>query len=384
MNVHTVEIGYLIGPSMIRRMSCSQRWFTFPQRDKQHHVCHSFQDFVNALDGTAAYLNVLMSRRYPVNGIKQVTLLRNPSRRGYFFLVVVVNLESLYRQDMTVESFTSFTEERLKRCSCTFDRVMADYTGIKLKTLLDWSTRRVDYAVDISFENPKLVALYVSLMPRGRIPRDMVLRELYDGSYYLETQQGDVTINFYDKAAQLTKDRDLFNNDRLLREARGLLRVEVQCQGRKLDHIRDLIRKHKLPHHGMKLRTFLNSVIANIIVQDYYDRAIGYQDYYTLQGAEDFLNEQRGRNDMKQRILQFLRLVDQNGSVSEAIDVYRTGCLLDGGKSLVKGSKGTIQNILNQYLPRYGINPVLLPNEYEQTFLTNPMPHPLRIYRHRL
>ena len=59
---------------------------------------------------------------------------------------------------------------------------MADYTGIKLKTLLDWSTRRVDYAVDISFENPKLVALYVSLMQRGRIPRDMVLRELYDGS----------------------------------------------------------------------------------------------------------------------------------------------------------------------------------------------------------
>lgn len=384
MNVHTVEIGYLIGPSMIRRMSCSQRWFTFPQRDKQHHVWHSFQEFVNAPEGTDAYLNVLMSRRYPINGIKQVTLLRNPSRRGYFFLVVVVNLESLYRQDMTVESFTSFTEERLKRCSCTFDRVMADYTGIKLKTLLDWSTRRVDYAVDISFENPELVALYVSLMQRGRIPRDMVLRELYNGSYYLETQHGDVTINFYDKAAQLNKDRFLSDNDRLLREARGLLRVEVQCQGRKLDHIRDLVRKHKLPHHGMKLRTFLNSVIANIIVQDYYDRAIGYQDYYTLQGAEDFLNGQRGRNDMKQRILQFLRLVDQTGSVSEAIDVYRTGCLLDGGKSLVKGSKGTIQNILNQYLPRYGINPVLLPNEHEQVFLPNPMPQPLRIYRHRL
>lgn len=383
MNVHTVEIGHPIGPIMIRRMSCVQRWFAFPQQDKQHHVCHSFQDFVNALDGTPAYLNVLMSRRYPVNGIKQVTLLRNPSRRGYFFLVVVVNLESLYRQDMTVESFTSFTEERLQRCSCTFDRIMADYTGIKLKTLLDWSARRVDYAVDISFENPKLVALYVSLMQRGRIPRDMVLRELYDGSYYLETQQGDVTINFYDKAAQLTKDRDLFNNDRLLREARGLLRVEVQCQGRKLDHIRDLVRKHKLPHHGMKLRTFLNSVIANIIVQDYYGRAIGYQDYYTLQGAEDFLNGQRGRNDMKQRILQFLRLVDQTGSVSEAIDVYRTGCLLDGGKSLLKGSKGTIQNILNQYLPRYGINPVLLPNEFGQSVLPNVMPEGLRIYRQR-
>ena len=106
MNVHTVEISQLIGPSLIRRLCRSQRWFKFPQRDEKKRICHSIVDFVNATgDEAAAQPNVLTSGMYPVDGIQKVVLVRNPSQRGFFYLVAVVNLEALYRQAVTVESF---------------------------------------------------------------------------------------------------------------------------------------------------------------------------------------------------------------------------------------------------------------------------------------
>lgn len=380
MNVHTVEISQLIGPSLIRRLCRSQRWFKFPQRDEKKRICHSIVDFVNATgDEAAAQPNVLTSGMYPVDGIQKVVLVRNPSQRGFFYLVAVVNLEALYRQAVTVESFGSFSEERLRRCSREFDRIMADYSGIQLKTLLEWSTRRVDYAVDE--RHPGLAPVYVSLMKQGRIPRGMELRRSYEGSYYLESPNDDVTINFYDKAAQLRNDRYLCDSDRLLNEACGLLRFEVQCQGRKLDHIRDLVRGRCLPYNGMRLRTFLHAEIANLVVQDYYSRAIGYQDYYTLQAARAKLDEQRGRNDMKQRMLQFQQQVAMAGSVEVAIRVYRQGVMPDGARGLISGPESSLQNLLNSYLPRYGLNPVLLPADYPEPVLPNPMPPELRIYR---
>ena len=378
MNVHTVEISQLIGPSMVRRLCRSQRWFDFPQRDKQNRICRSIAAFVNATGyEVTTQPEVLTSRMYPADGLQKVVLMRNPSKQGFFYLVAVVNLESLHRQAVTVESFGSFTEERLQRCSREFDRIMADYSGIRLKTLLEWSTRRIDYAVDA--RHPGLAPLYVSLMKQGRIPRGMELRRIDEGSYYLGTPNKDVTINFYDKSAQLRNDRYLCANDRLMTEAYGLLRFEVQCQGRKLNHIRDLVRKRDLPYYGMKLQTFLNAEIANVVVQDYYSRSIGYQDYYTLQAVQEKIDEQRGRNDMKQRIMQFQQQVALAGSVEAAITAYRQRVMPNGAPALISGSKGSLPNVLNAYLPRYGLNPVLLPDDYPVPVLSNPTPEALRI-----
>jgi len=126
---------------------------------------------------------------------------------------------------------------------------MADnFHGVGFGELLHWSTRRVDYTVD---RYTDYTPLYIDLFQRGRIPRDMEQRRRDPGSYYLELPSEDVTVNFYNKEDQL-RNRGFQDGDRLMREARGLLRLEVQCQGRKLDHIRDRIRELNLPHYGME------------------------------------------------------------------------------------------------------------------------------------
>ncbi len=380
MNVHTVEVGQPLGPNMIRRLCRLQRWFSFPQRDKKNRSCRSIADFVRAASDTASGCpDQLTSCMYPADGIQKVTLVRNPSQLGYFYLVVVVNLEALYRQAITVESFSSFTSERLQRCSQEFERIMAEYSGMRLRPLVEWSVRRVDYAIDLRY--PGLVPLHVSLMKQGRIPRGMEMRRSYEGSYYLESPNEDVTINFYDKAAQLRHERTLCNNDRLLLEAEGLLRLEVQCQGRKLSHLGDLVRRRSLLYYGRTIRTFLHEELANAVVQDYFYRAVGYHDYYTFSAAAAMLDEQRGRKDMKQRIVHFLQQVRMTGSVSAAIDAYRKGIMPDGTTAIIYGPESSLQNILHEYLPRYGLNPVLLPEEWNGGILQNPMPENLRIYR---
>jgi hypothetical protein len=117
------------------------------------------------------------------------------------------------------------------------------------------------------------------------------------------------------------------------------------------------------------------------VVQDYFYRAVGYQDYYTLPVAVAKLDGQRGRKDMKQRIVHFLQQVRITGSVSAAIDSYRQGIMPDGTAAIISGPESSLQNILHEYLPRYGLNPVLLPETCLGEVLQNPMPENLRIYR---
>lgn len=377
MNVHTVEISRPLGPSLMRTFCRTQRLFQFSPSEQHNYAWRSLSDFMYAptSERTGA-LAVLSSPMYPAPGIQKVTLLHNPSLPGSFYLVVVVNLESLLRQDMTVESFGSFTQERLERCCCAFDRVMASFSDLPSKALLEWSTRRVDYAVDVRL--PGLVPVYISLIQHASIPRGLMQHEVYNDSFYLRSKGDDVRLNFYSKKAQLLNDKDLCCNDRLIREAQDLLRFEVQCQGRKLLHIHSLVREQGLPYHGMKLRTFLNESIANQIVQFYFGQSVGYEDYHTLASVEQFLRMQQGRCESKDSSLAFLRQVAYAGSVDAGIEAFRQGVFADGSNAFVCGPTSSLQNLLHGYLPRYGLNPVCLPPDYPANTLPNPMPRHLR------
>ena len=377
MNVHTVEISRPLGPRLMRTFCRTQRLFQFSPSEQHNYAWKSLSDYMYApASSRTGALAVLSSPMYPAPGIQKVTLLHNPSLPGSFYLVVVVNLESLLRQDMTVESFGSFTQERLERCCCAFDRVMASFSDLPSKPLLEWSTRRVDYAVDVLL--PGLVPVYISLIQHASIPRGLMQHEVYNDSFYLRSKGGDVRLNFYSKKAQLLNDKDLCCNDRLLREAQDLLRFEVQCQGRKLLHIHSLVREQGLPYHGMKLRTFLNESIANQIVQFYFGQSVGYEDYHTLASVEQFLRMEQGRCESKDSSLAFLRQVAYAGSVDAGIEAFRQGVFADGSNAFVCGPTSSLQNLLHGYLPRYGLNPVCLPPDYPANTLPNPMPRHLR------
>jgi len=376
MNVHTVEISTLLGPDQIRRLCRSQQhWFRFPGRDGLNRYWPDITEFVNASSDAPQQSCRLHSEMYPVDGVREATLIPNPSIRGYFYFVIVVNLECLYRQEMTILSFPC-TVERIQHCSNVFRALMADnFHGVGFGEFLEWSVSRIDYTVDVVY--PDHTPLYIVLARRGRIPRDMEPREKYSGSCYLELSSGDVVVHFYDKENQL-RERGFHDGDRLMEEAHGLLRLEVRCQGQKLDHIRDMIRERNLPHYGMELRTFLNAEISNAVVQEYYAGTIGYLDYYDLDSADRHLQEQRGKRDMKARLLLFLRQVDQAGSVTAAIDAYHQRIMPDGSPALITGPESSLHNLLNVYPLRFGVNPVVIPDSYEVDYLPNPMPVHLR------
>lgn len=380
MNVHTVEISRLLGPDLVRQLCRRQNWFQFESCYRRNRGWVNIVDFVNgsSIQGFVQRSACLESEMYPVDGIQQVTLLRNPSKPGYFYFVVVVNLESLCRYDATVESFC-ITEDRLQRCCEAFSAVMGDFSDLQDKPLLEWSTRRIDYAVDVRY--PGLAPLYIALAKRGRIPRGFVEEQQYAGSYYLKSVHDDIRMNFYDKEAQLRNDLYLHDDDRLIREAHGLVRFEVQCMDRKLDHIRDMIRRRHLPYFGMQLRTFLNPEIANAVVQDYYSKAIGYLDYYKIDSIQQHLQELSGRRDLKERLLHFIRQVEQTGSVTAAIAAFIQGVTPDGSPVLISGPASSLQNLLNNYPTRFGINLVTIPAAVQQSFLPNAMPVDLRISR---
>ena len=131
----------------------------------------------------------------------------------------------------------------------------------------------------------------------------------------------------------------------------------------------------------MKLRTFLNESIANQTVQDYFGRSVGYEDYHTLSSAEQLLRMQQGRSESKDRSLAFLRQVAQAGSVDAGIEAFRQGVFADGSSAFVCGPTSSLQNLLNGYLPRYGLYPVCLLADYPSNILLNPMPQHLRLER---
>lgn len=71
--------------------------------------------------------------------------------------------------------------------------------------------------------------------------------------------------------------------------------------------------------------------------------------------------------------MRFLRQVEMAGTVESAIEAYRSGRLADGSAAVITGPESSLQNILNKYLQRYELNPVLLPAEYQRASLPNPM-----------
>ena len=358
MFIHTIEVGRSLNARSMRHLIRAQTWF-----NQQKLLA-----FPNSLSVE------IKSRRYPFSGVREAILRRSSSSSSHFFLSLILNLRSLETGQYSIDLFDPTTAAALQSVQNSFVAALNAFTpGMMHPGLSRWSTRTVHYAIDVQTLH---VAEYVRLMNRARLQASFDPPLAQPGSFYVSSSTGDVKLNFYDKTDQLNRERHFTGLGALLLQARNRLRIEVQCQGDKLQHI---LRSQSPCSTGLSPQTFLDSVVANAVLQDYYRRTIGYSDFHSLQQALSLIQAGPGRTDRKTKLSDFARLLDQYDTVGEAMQCFIDGAALSVSGTTVQGSKRSLDNYLRRYLPNLNINPILIPAQMNLSMLPNPMPAQYRI-----
>lgn len=123
-----------------------------------------------------------------------------------------------------------------------------------LPDFFDWECYRVDYAINIS---TSYVRQYLYLLSMGNIYEYFMIYHSSEKGVYLQSTRDGVTVNFYDKYIELQANGDKIGKKDNFVKAKNILRLEVQCNNRKLHSLKN---KFALP--SKQVRYFLHPEIA--------------------------------------------------------------------------------------------------------------------------
>lgn len=161
-----------------------------------------------------------------------------------------------------------------------FNQIIGNINDISGKYLLPeleyWRVNRIDYAFDI--ETP-YVREYINLFKRGFLPKGFRHYKNYETSIYLTSKK--CRINFYDKMSELKSKYELTDNDIKLELGylpKGILRLEVQCENKKIQQIKG---KYNLPTNSVDY--LWDEKIAYNIIAHYIKAIIGKENCYSLE-----------------------------------------------------------------------------------------------------
>lgn len=235
-----------------------------------------------------------------------------------------------------------------------------------LLSLFYWHPNRIDYAINVEFENSHILENYIKLFQRANIPcefKECYIKENHrrgqrEGSFYLLNKEY-VHINFYNKFNQIM-NRAKKKNNTLVVEKRNVIRFEIQCFQSKVNNI-----KFSKGFKSRELLYFLNPDLCEGVILNYYNKTLGFGDYYTFDNAVKLIEKLRIKTKTKEQMIEILQLVRQKKSIVYAKNVYIT-CHEKG--------EDRFWQLVNK-LNLYGINPVTIPNSWEvsEGFLANPI-----------
>lgn len=177
-------------------------------------------------------------------------------------------------------------------------------------------------------------------------------------------------MNFYDKKDQLIKlkfDGDSSITDLDIENAVNLLRFEVQC-GR--DKLRDI--KRKLRFDERIIINYLDLVLSQNIILDYYDKVIGSGDFYNQAKAFEKIDNSDHSTRYKTDLKNTMQLIANARSVFKAKEQFMSGVDLKNTNPPIHivGKGSTFNNRLKQ-IRGCGINPILIPRDWEVQSLAN-------------
>ncbi|MDL2248184.1 hypothetical protein LJB89_00605 [Tyzzerella sp. OttesenSCG-928-J15] len=219
------------------------------------------------------------------------------------------------------------------------------------------SLSRIDYAFDIFLEDQSMVETYIQLMKRGNMPNGLLLKLFwhdtqhrsipYRDSLYLKNNA--VTINSYNKYEELkNKAKHFVDCERAI----GILRLEVQCNGRKVE---ELEKKYGIDRYNPT--DFFDEEIAREIVMSYVAKVTKLGAYHSLDNARCIINESRFNDRQKTELINFIEEVNSSRSLdkvkrSESYTPYQFRTRL-------------------KRLDELNINPVTIPFRWGYDYLSN-------------
>lgn len=221
-----------------------------------------------------------------------------------------------------------------------------------LPDFFDWECYRVDYAINIS---TPYVREYVYLLSRGNIYDYFVKYPAPEEVVYLQSARDGVTVNFYDKYIELRANRDKIGEKDNYAKAKNILRLEVQCNNRKLHSLKN---KFALP--AKQVRYFLQPEIAKDVISYYHGMLAGNEDYVSFDQAIELIQNFRGDWGYKffDDFPYVVKLIADRQGVSSAREAFAKG-------------KSAFDKRICKIRQELAINPVAIPSEWNLPYLVN-------------
>ena len=294
-------------------------------------------------------------------GIAVLTIGRNT--KAYYTVSLKIEPQSLLKDRLTIETYD---------CSTASKIILQDKLDKAIEEICDggfpdsefWKVTRIDYTKNLRTGYADKCVL---LAKKGKDPYCFEDNVKKPGSSYRASKSS--RLNYYNKLDHILKQTELIAiNPHLIEEARNIFRVEVQCRGKsKMEQIR---KKHLLPKVA-SIYDYLDAEIAETVLTYYYEKVIGYGDYYSKYEADKIIDATNWTKRKKENIKDWLQLVAQARSVSKAMEQYVVGTKIKNTNKVINGSSASIKNYMSA-LAEINVNPVTIPKDWNIDNIPNP------------
>lgn len=235
---------------------------------------------------------------------------------------MVINFKRLTEQNDRIKLYTDLDYDLTEQAFNWYIHNLNE-EGLNLPTFKHWKTNRIDYCINVK---TPYVKEYINLMQKGDIP--YFLRLPYNkknhksqhkpGSVYLIAKSrdsrktvnktGSQTYNFYDKYDQKfneSKQKNKYVSEQELAQAKGILRLEVQCYRPKLDY-----KKRDKDFKNKSITNFLNENLGMDILETAVIGVCRKGDYVRKAEAHRRIDESRYHETTKQNLKLLLDTVN--------------------------------------------------------------------------
>ncbi|TBL80874.1 hypothetical protein [Paenibacillus thalictri] len=233
----------------------------------------------------------------------------------------------------------------------------------KLNAIDEYQVKRIDYCINI---RTVLHEAYMELISRADIPAHFYLvteldkksgrQVAYKNSFYIQTKGHSVGVNIYNKEYQMQSE---FADYERLEDANQIIRIEIQCLNGKTNSL-----KQKLGWRYRDCHHFMNEELSRKLIYDYYEKTVGFEDYYTLEEAKRMI---QGNTQYKSKtinkMIEVLLLINQKRSIHKAKMAY--------SEDATELKRVEAFNALIKKIKKSGINPVTIPVNWGYRHIPN-------------
>lgn len=324
-----------------------------------------------------------LSKNHPLLGIKTVRILRfaSPSLdTAEYYFIMKLEPQMMIEGRHTINLFVA-TEENRKKLLESFHSAMNQFMDDKefpgLVDLANWNCLRIDYTQNLKFDTHEEAKLLLKLSKKTSryIRRNKKILSIDDPEQSTAEANKSSKVLIYEKLKQILETYGGISEadmKRLLKDATGVIRYEVQCKKGK---VASLKRSRKLASRGVM--NFLDEDIANDLLIKSYRQTIGEGDFFQAPQAHKKIESSSHFTSMKNKLYNTMRLIAQARSLYNGYQQFiEGGHKLRNTQTIVAGTSATFRNRLKA-LAAIGVNPCMIPKQLaEETgikMLHNPL-----------